>query len=110
VAIAREASDGVRRARDYLEEHVSERVSLERLAGVAGMDRFRLLRAFKAAVGATPHRYQLALRVTIAQRLLTEAEPLADVASLLGFADQSHFGRWFRRLVGCTPGEYRQRR
>ncbi|RRV25429.1 AraC family transcriptional regulator [Pseudomonas sp. o96-267] len=95
------------RARDYLHAHFHENIGLDELAQVCGVDRFRLSRAFKAAFGIAPHGYLIQLRLVRARRLLALGTSPADVASDLGFADQSHLGRWFRRANGLTPGAYR---
>ena len=95
------------RARDYLHAHFHENIGLDELARVCGVDRFRLSRAFKAAFGIAPHGYLIQLRLVRARRLLALGTTPADVASDLGFADQSHLGRWFRRANGVTPGAYR---
>ncbi|QSL94626.1 AraC family transcriptional regulator [Ectopseudomonas toyotomiensis] len=95
------------RARDYLHAHFHQNVGLDELARVCGVDRFRLSRAFNAAFGIAPHGYLIQLRLVRARRLLALGTAPADVASDLGFADQSHLGRWFRRANGLTPGAYR---
>ncbi|APU32703.1 AraC family transcriptional regulator [Ectopseudomonas alcaliphila JAB1] len=95
------------RARDYLHAHFQQNIGLDELARVCGVDRFRLSRAFKAAFGIAPHGYLIQLRLVRARRLLALGTAPADVASDLGFADQSHLGRWFRRANGLTPGAYR---
>ena len=97
------------RARDYLHAHFHQNTGLDELARVCGVDRFRLSRAFKAAFGIAPHGYLIQLRLVRARRLLALGKAPADVASDLGFADQSHLGRWFRRANGLTPGAYRSR-
>ncbi|ERH52426.1 AraC family transcriptional regulator [Ectopseudomonas chengduensis] len=95
------------RARDYLHAHFHQNIGLDELARVCGVDRFRLSRAFKAAFCIAPHGYLIQLRLVRARRLLALGTAPADVASDLGFADQSHLGRWFRRANGLTPGAYR---
>ena len=95
------------RARDYLHAHFHQNIGLDELAQACGVDRFRLSRAFKAAFGIAPHGYLIQLRLVRARRLLALGTSPADVASDLGFADQSHLGRWFRRANGLTPGAYR---
>lgn len=95
------------RARDYLHAHFHQNIGLDELARACGVDRFRLSRAFKAAFGIAPHGYLIQLRLVRARRLLALGTSPADVASDLGFADQSHLGRWFRRANGLTPGAYR---
>ncbi|NUT76719.1 AraC family transcriptional regulator [Pseudomonas sp. C1C7] len=97
------------RAREYLQAHAHEDIGLDQLAAATGVDRFRLTRAFKAAFGMAPHAYLVQLRLAIARRLLAGGEQPARVAMALGFADQSHLGRWFVRAYGLTPALYRKR-
>jgi AraC-like DNA-binding protein len=106
MGISRREPAAVRRVREYLHEHYTEAVSLDRCAVVAALSRFHLLRAFAAGTGLPPHTYQLGLRIARARRLLAAGLPPALVASELGFADQSHFTRCFRQTVGVTPGVY----
>jgi len=64
-------------------------------------------RAFKDSRGVAPHRYILECRVKRTQELLATELSLSEIAVEVGFADQSHLTRWFRELVGATPGSYR---
>jgi AraC-like DNA-binding protein len=61
---------------------------------------------FHREVGMPPHAYQIQLRVARARRLVAAGVPLAEVASMTGFADQSHLTRLFKRVVGVPPGQY----
>ncbi|MEN5031522.1 AraC family transcriptional regulator [Pseudomonas sp. Ps21-P2] len=97
------------RARDYLHSHLHQDIGLDDLAQVTGVDRFRLSRAFKAAFGLAPHAYLIQLRLTRARHLLARGEAPVSVAAVLGFADQSHLGRWFQRAYRMTPADYRRR-
>ncbi|MBV4500190.1 AraC family transcriptional regulator [Pseudomonas shirazensis] len=97
------------RARDYLHAHIDQDIGLVELAQACGVDRFRLSRAFKAAFGLAPHAYLIQLRLARARRLLALGESPAAVATALGFADQSHLGRWFRRAYRLTPAAYQRR-
>ena len=97
------------RAREYLHAHLHRDVGLEEVAQACGVDRFRLTRAFKAAFGLAPHAYLVQLRLAKARRLLASGEQPAQVAMALGFADQSHLGRWFQRAYRLTPADYRRR-
>ena len=97
------------KARDYLHANAQYDIGLDQLATVTGVDRFRLTRAFKAAYGMAPHAYLVQLRLATARRLLAHGEQPAAVAMELGFADQSHLGRWFVRAYGLTPALYRKR-
>ncbi len=96
----------LRRACAYLDTHLEANTTLDELARVAGVGRFRLIRLFRDALGVPPHRYQVAQRLRRARRLLEAGEPIADVASATGFADQSHMHRHFRRGLGVTPRQY----
>ena len=97
------------KAREYLHANAHEDIGLEHLATVTGVDRFRLTRAFKAAYGLAPHAYLVQLRLAQARRMLALGEQPTTVAMALGFADQSHLGRWFVRAYGLTPALYRKR-
>ena len=96
----------VRRARLHLAERWDQPVSLAELAGVAGLSRFELIRRFRQQNGLTPHAFQRDLRIDRARAMLGDGVPVAAVAAVCGFADQSHLTRVFKRLVGVTPGAY----
>jgi len=97
------------RARDYLHAHLHQDIGLDHLAAACAIDRYRLSRAFKAAFGLAPHAYLVQLRLARARRQLAAGQRPAQVALELGFADQSHLGRWFLRAYGLTPAQYRRR-
>ncbi|WP_247255699.1 AraC family transcriptional regulator [Pseudomonas moorei] len=97
------------KAREYLHANAQYDIGLDQLAAATGVDRFRLTRAFKAAYGVAPHAYLVQLRLAKARRMLAQGEHPAAVAMALGFADQSHLGRWFVRAYGLTPALYRKR-
>lgn len=94
----------VRRARDFLHAHYAENVGLSELAAAAGLSRFHLLRSFSAAYGLAPHAYQTQLRVARARALLRQGVSPNEID--VGFADQSHLGRHFKRALGLTPAVY----
>jgi AraC-like DNA-binding protein len=96
--------------RDYLEAHLTERVTLGGLASATGLTQYAVLRAFRRAMGLPPHRYLTQLRVRRAAQLLRAGHRPSRVARMAGFADQSHLNRHFRRLVGVTPGAFAQGR
>ena len=103
---ARNLPHPVRRARDWLSHRFNESISLEQLAEVAQLSRFHLLRTFRHSVGLPPHTYQIRLRIERARSMLQTGLPPTLVAPAVGFADQSHFTRHFRAVLGITPGAY----
>ena len=97
---------GVVRAKAYLRERFNETVSLDELASVCGLSRFRLVHAFTKEVGLSPHAYQVHVRVERARALLLQRMSPATVAASMGFSDQSHFTRHFKRIMHVTPAQY----
>ncbi len=98
----------VARVQDYFYAHIGENVSLDQLADLVDLNPSYFLRTFRKQVGLPPHAYQIQLRVQRAKKLLQEGMSPPQVALEMGFADQSHFARHFRHLVGVTPGHYAQ--
>lgn len=98
----------VQRVRDYLADHCAENVSLGSLACLASLSPFHLNRVFRAEIGMPPHAFQTQLRVVRAKGLLDRGWKISAAAAAAGFADQSHFTRHFKRVVGIPPGEYRR--
>lgn len=96
----------VKQAREYLEAHHHQNISLEQLATIAGLPPFRLLRAFRKELGLPPHTYLTQVRIARAKQNLARGIPIHTVAIATGFADQSHLTRHFKRLVGVTPKQY----
>ncbi|MBV9968913.1 MAG: helix-turn-helix transcriptional regulator [Xanthobacteraceae bacterium] len=94
---------------DYIEEHLEQDISLQRLAELAQLSRYHFARAFKHCFGLPPHRYHMSRRIERAKSLLEErARSVTEVGLLLGFAETSSFTTSFRRAVGVTPSEYRR--
>lgn len=102
------AHTAVQQVRDFLDAYYAENVSLEQLASIAGLSRFYLCRAFHKEIGVPPHVYKRQRQIAQAKRLLLQRVPPHQIALDIGFADQSHFGLHFKRLVGVTPGRYVQ--
>lgn len=101
------ASEELARARDLLASRLGDNVTLDELAAVAGIERFSLLRGFARTYGLPPHAWVIQERVRRAQVLLRGGMSPVDVATEVGFSDQSHLSRHFKRLTGVTPGCYR---
>jgi AraC-like DNA-binding protein len=100
------APRAVRLARAFLHDAVAEKITLDELAIHAGLDKFHLVRAFRAEVGLPPYEYLTHVRVSRAKELLARGARVVDVAQAVGFCDQSQLHRHFRRIVGITPGSF----
>ncbi|TDD69936.1 AraC family transcriptional regulator [Jiangella aurantiaca] len=96
-------------ARDVLQARLADPPSLDELAGLVGVGRFALVRAFRERYGLPPHAYLNEQRVRRACALLEAGHPPAAVAAAVGFADQAHLTRHFRRMIGVPPGQYRRK-
>jgi AraC-like DNA-binding protein len=79
---------------------------VERLAAEVGWSRRHLAARFRATVGLPPKAVGRLFRVQHAAERLRAGDCLADVAYTAGYADQPHFNREFRELVGCTPSQF----
>lgn len=98
------------RVREKVHEEFRRRPSLAELAEEAGVHRTHVARAFRRHFGCTVGDYVRRRRIESAcRRLLEGTQDLGAVAYAAGFADQAHFTRDFRRLVGLTPGTFRRR-
>ncbi|MGK3962887.1 helix-turn-helix domain-containing protein [Sorangium sp. So ce118] len=94
----------LRRLTSYIEEHLDQNLSLERLAGVAEVSASHLKTLFKRSTGLPVHEYVVQRRVERAKALLLRGDlPASQVAIEAGFAHQSHMARCMRRVLGVTP-------
>jgi AraC-like DNA-binding protein len=101
--------NAVERARDYIQNHYEEDISLESLGAHVGLSAFHLSRVFKAETGLPPHKYHNQIRLSRARDLLAGGLPIADVALRVGFVDQSHLSKWFKRVYGVSPAQYQSK-
>jgi AraC family transcriptional regulator len=100
----------LKQLKDYIEDHLAEELAIATLAALIPMSQFHFARAFKAALGEPPHRYILNRRMERAKVLLSVPQlTIAEVAYQVGFANQSHFTAQFRKAIGLTPKQFRDR-
>lgn len=94
-----------RRTLELMEANLDANVSVQFLASEVGLSPAHFSRAFKETIGVAPHQHLLHLRLEQSRRLLeADDASLAAVAQRVGFADQAHFTRFFKREYGVTPG------
>jgi AraC family transcriptional regulator len=92
----------------FIEDQLGDDLSLETIAGVAGVSvpHFKVL--FRRTVGMPVHRYVIGRRVERAAALLREGQlPISQIALDAGFAHQSHLARHMRRVLGVSPSTLR---
>jgi len=96
----------------FIHNNYARELSLTDIAEAVHLSRFHLARVFKHSLGVSPHQYLIRLRVNNAGWLLSagaDERSVAEVASAVGFADQSHLTRHFKRVTGITPRQFRAR-
>jgi AraC-like DNA-binding protein len=81
-------------------------VRIETLAAEVGWSRRHLAARFREEIGLPPKALSRLIRIEHAAQRVRAGDPLPDIAYAGGYADQSHFSRDFRELVGCTPTEF----
>jgi AraC family transcriptional regulator len=99
------------RAIRYVDAHLDARLKVSEIAQVVHLSSSHFSRAFKRTFGMTVHAWVMRRRIEIAQgMMLNTPHKLSEIALRCGLSDQSHLTRWFRRLVGETPGTWRRDR
>ena len=109
----REALDQRRlfRVLDYIEENLESDLTIDRMASIACLSSSHFGRAFKQAMGQSPHHYVSAKRLDRAKALLVQGDrPLVEIALALGFSCQANFTRAFKQVTGQAPGQFRHNR
>ena len=104
--VAQPVSHAVGGALRIIETSYAQPLSIEALAAVAGLSVSRFAARFRSELGVSPHRYLCLVRVRRAQDLLRAGLPPSVVATEVGFFDQSHLCRHFRRVLERTPRDY----
>jgi AraC family transcriptional regulator len=94
----------LRQAIDYIQENLSENISLEAIANHIDLSCYHFCRLFKQSTGFSPYQYVIQQRVKRAKQLLRQGKmSIGDIAIACGFSHQSHLNRHFKRLTGVTP-------
>ena len=95
-------------ATDYIHQHSAQNPSLQMMAAIVQMSPFYFSRLFKQSTGCTPHQYLLKYRTEQAKQLLkTTNLAISEIADQVGFVDQSHLNRHFKRHFGVSPSQIR---
>ncbi|XGV94775.1 MAG: helix-turn-helix domain-containing protein [Leptolyngbya sp. BL-A-14] len=93
---------------EYIQAHLSENITLDAIAQVAGMSRYHFIRRFKRTMHESPYQYLIGQRLEKAKQLLKSQLAIAEIAVACGFADQSHLTKHFKQRIGVTPQVFRK--
>jgi AraC-like DNA-binding protein len=94
------------RVKERMHAEYARELRLEELAADVGLTTFQLIGLFKRTTGLTPHAYLTQVRLNMACRRLRHSPVLADVATAVGFYDQSALNKHFKRCYGITPRQF----
>ncbi len=98
----------IARARQFIEEHHQQDMSLGMVAKAVNVSTFYFCKIFKKATGVTFTEYVSRLRTEKAKHLLLNPHlRISEIANEVGFQSLTHFNRNFKRLAGQSPTEYR---
>jgi AraC family transcriptional regulator len=98
----------LKRVVEYVDDHLSARITLSNLAAVAGLSRMHFASQFRMATGFRPHEFVLRRRIGRAQELLKDTTmSTVEIALAVGFQTQAHLTTVFKRFAGCPPGRWR---
>ncbi|MCP4969308.1 MAG: AraC family transcriptional regulator [Arcobacter sp.] len=88
---------------EYINDYIEINISLDELASLSNLSKYHFLRVFKKNIGLTPHQYIINQRIQKAKKLVLSGDKLSNIAYSVGFNDQSHFIRNFKRIYGYSP-------
>ena len=101
--------DMLKLAIDYINEHLGENLSLAAMAAELHISQYHFCRLFKQSTGMIPHHYLMQQRLDRAKQLLRLPElTVMYIAIECGFANHSHFAKYFRRYTGVSPTQFRK--
>jgi AraC family transcriptional regulator of arabinose operon len=93
----------------YMKEHIDSTLTVDQMAGRAGLSTAHFSRLFTQQIGFSPTEYFIHLKMQRACRFLTlTALSVKEISSRLGYSDQYYFSRIFHKVMGTAPAAYRQ--
>ena len=98
----------INRLKEYINDNIGDKLLLKDLSRICAISPFHLLRIFTCHTGITLHKYVTITRIERSKQMLRKKQDISDISHLLGFADQCHFTRYFKKMVGTTPGEFQR--
>jgi len=99
-------ADVAQRLRELIDAEFRDKVTLRQASEAIHAHPAHLVRMFSREFGISPHQYLTGRRVDLARRLLLDGMTPSTAAATVGFCDQSHLNRSFKRLLGTSPGRF----
>lgn len=95
------------KAKDFIEKNCKENLTLDEISEATSLSKFYLVRVFKEHLHTTPYKYLLNCKINLAKELLSKDFESKEVCYEVGFFDQSHFSKVFKKYVAVSPNEYK---
>lgn len=109
IAPSKKVTKECRFVEQYIDEHFTENITLQKLSELTFLNKYYLVHSFKEYNGTSPINYLINKRISEAKHLLeTTNHSVAKIASAVGFSSQSYFSQVFKRETNMTPNEWRK--
>ena len=97
-------------SKHYIDEHFSEDINLDKIAGKAWVSKFHFIRVFKRYYGRTPNQYLQEVRIEMAKKILAKGKSIEEVCNAIGFKSKTSFISLFKKMTGVTPLVYQNKK
>ena len=97
----------INKAKDFIKDNCLNNITINEISEHVKLSKFYFIKLFKEILHISPHGYLLNCKIDIAKKLLSQGLNSIDVSNEVGFFDQSHFSKVFKKYVAVTPNEYK---
>ncbi len=94
--------------RNYIENHIYQKINLNKLSGMANINKYGFAKKFKALTGMTPMNYVLMRKIFSSKKLIKSNKELTEIAYQYNFTDLAHYSKTFKRFIGVSPKIYQE--